>query len=111
MAIYIKGVEMPKDCDLCPFQKYSGYEIQPFWYCLFTGLKIDHSLVPSGNNCPLVYIPEPHGRLIDADVLFEDLKEILPWSFETEKERRLYDQIDTFKLLIEEVPTVIEGSE
>ena len=25
-------------------------------------------------NCPLIEVPEPHGRLIDADALVEDLK-------------------------------------
>jgi len=100
MAIYIKEMEAPEHCDLCPFQKYDGYEIQPFWYCLFTGLKIDHSLVPSGNNCPLVYIPEPHGRLIDADLLAKEMRK----GQQTSKAK-------VWALLTKYAPTVIERSE
>lgn len=102
MAIYIKGMKMPKDCDLCPFQKYDGYEIQPFWYCLLTGLKIDHSLVPSGNNCPLVYIPEPHGRLIDERVAYDKI---------AEQETGYYMDMDGVDRGLQDTPTVIEGSE
>ena len=63
MGVYIKGMEMPKccfDCDLyndennsCKAQK----EYMPF--ALFGR---DYK----GENCPLVEVPEPHGRLIKA---------------------------------------------
>lgn len=109
MGIYIKGMEMPESCTCCDFRTFDGIIDECRVLRKFMrGWEYKNGFP---TDCPLIEVKEPHGRLIDADKLFGDLKAILPWSFETEKERRLYDQIDTFKLLIEEVPTVIEGSE
>lgn len=55
MSILIKGMEMPKDCWQCPFEK-----------CVLRVLVDRHP------DCPLVEVPTPHGRLIDADVLNTD---------------------------------------
>ena len=55
MSILIKGVEMPKSCHAC-------------WvtdYCLENHFGIFAN--GNGKPCPLVEIPTPHGRLIDAD--------------------------------------------
>ena len=49
MGLYIKGMEVPKDCGRC-----------------FVG---DRTICANG--CPLVTVKEPHGRLIDADELQE----------------------------------------
>ena len=52
MSIYIKGMDMPKDCGEC-----------------FVGNRTICS-----KQCPLVEVKEPHGRLIDADVLIENIE-------------------------------------
>ena len=52
MGVYVKGMEMPNDCMECPFSDYEAW-------CLIPGVISEH--------CPLVEVPEPHGRLIDAD--------------------------------------------
>ena len=52
MGVSVKGMEMPNDCMECPF---SDYEV----LCLIPGVISEH--------CPLVEVPEPHGRLIDSD--------------------------------------------
>ena len=67
MGVYIKGMEMPKNCCECEIRAYdanAGEEYCPFsqMECLSIGLQ---------KNCPLVEVPEPHGRLIDADALVE----------------------------------------
>jgi hypothetical protein len=69
MGVYIKGMEMPKNCMLCPF---CVEEADPAngEMCMVTG-----KLMPPCNrerldDCPLVPVP-PHGRLIDADALAE----------------------------------------
>ena len=58
MAILIKGMEMPKSCKECKFWSITS--------CIasYQGEK----------SCPLIEVPEPHGRCIDADALAEDLK-------------------------------------
>ena len=62
MAVYSKGFAKPEDEEHCKW--YDEPFMRPYPYCHFlrkSCLGLDR--------CPLVYIPEPHGRLIDADAL------------------------------------------
>lgn len=65
MSVLIKGMEMPKDCSECNFM-YTTYMLNRH-VCLagdMFEIKVNSGI---DANCPLVEIPEPHGRLIDAD--------------------------------------------
>ena len=88
MGIYIQGMDVPKDCGEC------------FLIKSCTGKHWEITKDDTGYNgeyvkdsCPLTEVPEPHGRLIDAD-----------WFFNTFTELANYDTEDN-------APTVIEGSE
>ena len=70
MGVYIKGMEMPKNCDEC-WKKFHGFgwvEHDKEWgtfYCKAgKGFCSDIR-----TKCPLVRVP-PHGRLIDADAVY-----------------------------------------
>ena len=54
MSVLIKGMEMPETCDDCPVG-----------WC--NNLILFSESDKRADNCPLVEVPEPHGRLIDAD--------------------------------------------
>ena len=57
MAVLIKGMEMPTSCKDCELAKhFDGYQDND---CPFNAF--------SYYDCPLIEVPEPHGRLIDAD--------------------------------------------
>lgn len=57
-GIYIKGMEMPKNCVDCRFHKSI--------YCTLTDICTN-----TAQGCPLISVPD-HGRLIDADALKEE---------------------------------------
>ena len=64
-GIYIKGMEMPKDCKNCPMLcDYS---------CRVLQLEPDWGKSGRDDRCHLIPVP-PHGRLIDADALMEIIK-------------------------------------
>lgn len=64
MDILIKGMGMPLMCGECPCYNESDYS------CNATGRGvIEYRYDGRPDNCPLVEIPTPHGRLIDADEL------------------------------------------
>ena len=79
MGVYIKGLKMPKSCSDCLFFVDGLYDANDE-LCSACLAKEDNS--PSGcsykeidgidhmarrmDYCPLVEVPEPHGRLIDA---------------------------------------------
>ena len=68
MGIYIKGMEMPNSCMACPLFAGNGCRATK---TLFADITNVASRVDS---CPLTEVPEPHGRLIDADALADDLE-------------------------------------
>ena len=65
MGVYIKGMEMPTSCMLCPF---CVEEADPAngEMCMVTGTLMPPCTRERLDSCPLVSVP-PHGRLIDAD--------------------------------------------
>ena len=71
MSILIRGMEMPKNCDKCRFQSALRLycDAMPYNFC---GNTDD---IERPDWCPLVEIPTPHGRLIDADKLMRDIEE------------------------------------
>lgn len=69
MSVLIKGMEMPKNCLECNIKAWEdGFNVYvcPFsgMPCLSIGIQYD---------CPLVGLPEKHGRLIDGDELFKQM--------------------------------------
>lgn len=74
MGVYIKGMEMPKNCSGCPLNydqmacKVTGTR----WWSdtmVLMGFDSDKERL---YDCPLVEIPTPHGRLGDLDKLKAD---------------------------------------
>ena len=68
MGVYIEGMEMPKNCAECKMwsiceclKEFNDYESLLY--------AVDDGDLVRDKNCPLVEIPTPHGRLIDADEL------------------------------------------
>lgn len=72
MGIYIKGMEMPKNCAVCRLERDLFGRVVCFGFEDGRALYKD-DLPPVGSDerrpswCPLIEIPIPHGRLIDAD--------------------------------------------
>ncbi len=66
-SVLIKGMEIPKRCFECPCCQTVGY-----FTCMLMAkdLRKEHGInISRPDWCPLVEIPTPHGRLIDADML------------------------------------------
>lgn len=75
MSILIKGMEMPTSCFYCPFRrKINPDDIQ----CLVTRDVFEETFagtieMRNRGFCPIIEVP-PHGRLIDADELIDDVR-------------------------------------
>lgn len=96
MDILIKDIGMPLMCDECPCYNESDYS------CNATGRGvIEYRYDGRPDNCPLVEIPTPHGRLIDAD---EVKRKMLKFGF------RAPDMTKT-ELLEDEITTIVEAEE
>lgn len=93
--ILIKGMKKPQNCFTCPFKFVDAN--------VFVGCRLP-------NNCPLVEVPTPHGRLIDADELAIRVKSQIQSSFCNQHNATLVFA-QGLKLFVENAPTVIEASE
>lgn len=60
MGVYISGMQMPEDCFSCPLKEEG--------FCNITNAYAAQ-IYERNSDCPLVELPEHHGRLIDADEL------------------------------------------
>lgn len=90
MSVIINDMEMPGDCAECILRsvncKYRKYlNFRP-------------------KECPLVEIPTPHGRLIDAEKLKENYPHDTDWKYPVNTNSYVVESIDKH-------PTVIEAEE
>lgn len=73
MSILIKGMKMPERCEGCLMYRHNAeYD---YAYCCISSVNVLGHGNARLNNCPLVEVPTPHGRLIDAEKLERDIEE------------------------------------
>ena len=100
MSVIIEGMEMPKNCWLCPLSVL--YEKpREMLRCKLTKEEVLREKIDG--DCPLTELP-PHGRLIDGDRLYGTIEadEEKTIGHVTFKDRVLLD--------IRGMPTIIEAS-
>ena len=66
MSVLVKGMKMPDSCAVCRFAGKGGYHMERV-VCMFTGKNEDAQNVDRLSDCPLIALPDKHGRLVDAD--------------------------------------------
>lgn len=108
MSVYIKGMDMPKRCAECTFETLFSDDMH---YCAVEEIAKE---IPTEDYwecrpsfCPMSEVPEPHGRLIDADELIE-------WAEEEERTglSLCIDKAEDLETTLDDnASTVIERSE
>lgn len=87
MGVYVKGMGMPKSCSDCLFFVDGLYDANDElcsaclakednspWGCGYEEIDgIDH-MARRMDYCPLVEVAEPHGDLVDRDILEQELR-------------------------------------
>lgn len=108
MSVLIKGMKMPKCSQYCKFT-----EMNENWERVCTiGGRFQWHGSRLCDNCPMVEVP-PHGRLIDADELYEAISLNFKDLNSTEDFMGIgYDHCiaDTL-VVIRQAPTIIEAEE
>lgn len=105
MSILIKGLNMPKDdCEayreLIITNNYVGNgKIQMLAHDSNTNEFIGK----------VVEVPEPHGRLIDADRLINELAKAIPYAIVSPTDETYVEGLSRAKIETEDAPTVIEA--
>lgn len=104
MSILVKGMEKSSSCITCPFER-DGYPDEWELHCTLLDRQVgyfgEESEIPS--DCPIVEVPTPHGRLIDADELADQLT-IIPIDLG-------YREVEDIEKMVTNAPTIIEAEE
>lgn len=95
MGLYI-DMEMPQNCQSCNFYNGLGCEATGRMFSLL------YNVATRRSDCPLIEVSEPHGRLIDADAVFDNLERT--WWYDN-ADREIAED------LVLDAPTVIPASE
>ena len=76
MSILIKGMEMPSRCNMCQLRDlcYDYYICRAKKLNDGRYLDVDDVKYKRHIKCPLVEVPTPHGRLIDEEAIYNNVK-------------------------------------
>lgn len=69
MSLILKGIDMPKSCGECEFNYNLEGGSYEWWECVILHDDINQ-FDTRRTDCPLVEIPTPHGRIIDAGKVY-----------------------------------------
>lgn len=96
MSVLIKGMEMPESCLMCAISRwtFAGNKTRLACHAVRDYVPDDES---KDENCPLIEIPTPHGRLIDGDALIA--------AYDAQHE----GEPGRARKLMEDAPTVVEA--
>ena len=108
MSILIKGIDMPKICGVCEFNYCLEGGSYEWWECVILHDDINQ-FDTRRTDCPLVEIPTPHGRLIDADLFKEIIKDSVP-SWTIGVKIPTYGDMDIMDKIYF-IPTILEAEE
>ena len=107
MSVLIKGMTLPQNCFYCEIMhktedgEWMKCPLAGFKYRMHDMYTYVSELTQPHPDCPLVALPEKHGRLIDADAL-ESLKRV----------KLVYgEECVYFKTEIDAVPTILEAED
>ena len=105
MSILVRGMDMPKECRVCPLQGYHERTGKTWCKPADEILAENYKPIPFDGRpdwCPLVEVKTPHGRLIDADELKKEFPHDTDWEYPVNTNGYFCESID-------DMPTVIDA--
>lgn len=113
MSILVKGMKMPKDCDSCWLSRMRGSSLGGILDCKILGtigaaMDDPHDILNNRHpDCPLIELPEVHGRLIDANAFSDFITDAIK---RQEYENLKIDDLLTVADVLEAVVSDLTGT-
>ena len=104
MSIIVKGMKMPDSCAVCRFAGKGGYHMERV-VCMFTGENEDAEKVDRLPECPLVALPDKHGRLVDADAIVNAMNDMKVGG------EVFVTAVEYVKLIMNDADTIVEAED
>ena len=111
MGVYIKGIDIPKEDELIYLVIRNDGIVECVKSIAGSRDGEEPTTLIEIEKAKATYIPEPHGRLIDADVLKDELTKAIPQYIIDTKSRWFTEGLGRANIEIDDAPTIIEGSE
>ena len=110
MGYYVPQ-KLPEDCRECPYNQYLEFSGDTACNAGEFVMQTDSKALPfegRHHNCPLVEIPDGHGRLIDADA-FDERVRLAGGMCEEELTEDFKNGVQTTLYMLSGQPTVIQA--
>lgn len=112
MSIVVLGKNEPKKCIDCPLEGYDNDDFVSWCKAGAWGeIKCHNMPSEKPENCPVIPLPDNHGRLVDVDLLIKQVETLektwQAWKIAPSKETIL----GAVKYLLERAETIIEKEE
>lgn len=112
MSILLSGIEMPRTCYYCRFQLLKSLSLGDnrlvyFHSCSLLCKNVDDYENNRREDCPLVVVPTPHGRLIDERELYNKIESEFDGCcvYDVSLNEAVYD----FEEIVDQCKTIIEA--
>lgn len=112
MSIIVKGMKMPENCIKCPLQ-FGGW-------CYASPTEIDERVAPTVDEaweqvkpdwCPLVALPDKHGRLVDADALRDRLRSLADDDWNANTTTTWSEAFSECDDMVDDASTIVESED
>ena len=110
MSVLIKGMGMPECCDVCMFSDWSNLnqtascKLKEYEPC-FANFSVEYRS-KRADFCPLVALPDKHGRLVDADTLIKFIDNRYNITWKDDYEGGIKDACTDILEEINKMPTI-----
>ena len=104
MSVVVKGMKMPENCGKCPFLIEEDIDFDICRQCGAgkSGYIYEKDIDGFPSDCPLIALPDKHGRLGDLDALIIDLMNRVLEGIQT-------DDWAEIQQTVMEQPTIVEA--
>lgn len=109
-SVLVKGMKMPKKCIDCMGVRLNIAISMMGGICPYCKeIRTDYNMTTERpSDCPLVALPDTHGRLVDADYFKEHL---IACAENGRPLHRMYTELDELIDAVDNVPTIVEAED
>jgi hypothetical protein len=109
MSVIVKGMEMPEKCGLCDL----FHAESPMHCTVVKGHKTVGAPygIPRPEWCPLVALPDKHGRLVDADALRDRLRNLADDDWNANTTTTWSEAFSECDDMVDDAPTIVESED
>lgn len=100
-SVLVKGMKMPENCTRCD---YIGLNVA-------IGCPVMSGTNGRATDCPLVALPDKHGRLVDADALRDRLRNLADDDWNANTTTTWSEAFSECADMVDDAPTIVEAED